>query len=118
MELSGLKRGYRKGGLRGAVGLGAPIGFVIVAMIAAPVWASADVTGQRATVVIPRVQRPPTLEDFLEMKPPAELVGKLAKVDKFTQMIPMYGAPISQRTEAYLGYDDKHTYVVFVCFDS
>ncbi len=52
------------------------------------------------------------------MKPRDELVGKLAKVDNFTQYIPKYGEPSTQVTEVYLGYDDKRFYAVFVCFDS
>jgi len=118
MELSGLKRGYWKGRLRRAVGLGLPFGFVVMVMIATPVSASADAASPRAELVIPRVEKPPTLEDFLQMKPRDELVGKLAKVENFTQYVPKYGAPSTQVTEVYLGYDDKHFYAVFVCFDS
>ena len=25
---------------------------------------------------------------------------------------------LSQRTEAYLGYDDKNLYAIFICFDN
>jgi hypothetical protein len=82
------------------------------------VQAAPGAAGTRAEVHVPRVQTPPRIEDFLEMKPRDELVGKLAKVEKFTQYIPTYGAPISQHTEAYLGYDDKNFYAVFVCFDT
>ncbi len=67
---------------------------------------------------IPRVSRPPKLEEFLNMEEPPEWQGKLAKVDKFTQRIPSDGAPVSQRTEAYLGYDNKNLYAIFICFDS
>jgi hypothetical protein len=42
----------------------------------------------------------------------------MARVDRFTQWIPRDGEPASQRTEAYLGYDQAHLYVVFLCFDS
>jgi hypothetical protein len=89
-----------------------------MAMIAAPVWASADAASPPPELVIPRVEKPPTLEDFLQMKPRDELVGKLAKVENFTQYVPKYGEPITQLTQVYLGYDDKHFYAVFVCFDS
>jgi hypothetical protein len=42
----------------------------------------------------------------------------MARVDEFKQETPRDGDPVSQRTEAYLGYDDSHLYIVFVCFDS
>lgn len=70
------------------------------------------------TIQIPRVSTPPKLEEFLNMEPSPNWRGKLAKVDRFTQRIPSDGAPASQRTEAYLGYDDKNLYAIFICFDS
>jgi hypothetical protein len=70
------------------------------------------------TIDIPRVSRPPKLEEFLTMEPAPYWQGKLAKVDRFTQRVPSDGAPASQRTEAYLGYDDKNLYTIFICFDS
>jgi len=72
----------------------------------------------RPELVIPRVDRAPTLEDFLDMKPGPAVEGKLAKVDDFRQTRPSDGKPGSERTEAYLGYDDKNLYAIFVAFDS
>lgn len=69
------------------------------------------------TIRIPRVSSPPKLEEFLNMEPPPQWRDTLAKVDHFTQRIPTDGAPVSQRTEAYLGYDDKNLYAIFICFD-
>jgi hypothetical protein len=69
-------------------------------------------------VTIPRVSSPPTLEDFLDMKPSPAWEGKLAKVDRFVQRVPSDGEPVSQRTEAYLGYDDRNLYAIFICFDN
>ena len=71
-----------------------------------------------AQITIPRVSRPPVLEDFLEMKPSPAWEGKLAKIDKFIQRAPSDGEPVSQRTETYLGYDDKNLYAIYICFDS
>ena len=70
------------------------------------------------SIRIPRIGSPPRLEEFLNMELPPRWKGKLAKVDQLTQRIPTDGAPISQRTEIYLGYDDKNLYAVFVCFDT
>lgn len=62
---------------------------------------------------IPRVSRAPTLDDFLYNRPrQAEL-----KVDDFRQYIPGDGNPASEATAAYLSYDARNLYVVFVCHD-
>jgi len=63
---------------------------------------------------MPRVRKPPKLDDFLENKPrEAELV-----VENFHQFIPGDGTPATENTTAYLSYDDKNLYVVFVCHDT
>jgi hypothetical protein len=71
-----------------------------------------------ATLHIPRLDVRPTLADFLDMQPSPALAGKMLKVDGFQQRDPKDGAPISQKTEVYLGYTDKNIYVVCICFDS
>jgi len=68
-------------------------------------------------VLIPRLTRGPSIDDFLTMKPAGDVAPYMSKVSGFTQRDPHDGVPISQRTEAYLGYDVKNLYVVFVCFD-
>ena len=72
----------------------------------------------RSVFKIPRVDKPPSLEDFLEMKPNAAWQGRLAKIENFVQREPSDGKPATQRTEGYVGYDAKNFYVIFVCFDS
>ncbi len=66
---------------------------------------------------IPRLERAPLLEDFLDMKPNGKVKGRMAKVEGFTQYMPRDGEPSTQRTEAYIGYDEKNFYVVFIAFD-
>jgi hypothetical protein len=62
---------------------------------------------------IPRVHRAPKLDDFLENHPrEAELT-----VTDFRQNTPGDGTPASESTAAYLSYDDKNLYAVFVCHD-
>ncbi len=51
------------------------------------------------------------------MKPLGESALQMAKVSGFTQRNPHDGESVSERTDAYLGYDQKNLYVVFVCFD-
>ena len=85
-------------------------------MVAAPAFSAAPPPPplpQPETLTIPRVTRPPRLEDFLDGTPrEAEMM-----VTGFRQFQPADGAPVSQETWAYLSYDDKHLYVVFVCKD-
>jgi hypothetical protein len=66
---------------------------------------------------IPRLPHAPALEDFLEMKPEGDIAERMAKVSSFVQRNPYDGARVSEETAAYLGYDQKNLYVVFVCFD-
>jgi len=62
---------------------------------------------------IPRVHRAPKLEEFLENRPrEAELT-----VTDFRQNSPGDGTPATEPTTAYLSYDDKNLYAVFVCRD-
>jgi hypothetical protein len=68
-------------------------------------------------LTIPRLSRPPVLEDFLSMKPQGETALRMAKVTGFVQRNPHDGEKVSEETAAYLGYDQKNLYVVFVCFD-
>jgi hypothetical protein len=69
-------------------------------------------------VVIPRVSDSPKLEDFLGMEPSHSWHGKMALVSGFTQRVPSDGQPSTQRTDVYLGYNEKNLYAIFVCFDT
>ena len=69
------------------------------------------------TLTIPRLQGVPTLEDFLGMQPQGEIALQMTRVTEFTQRNPHDGEEVSEPTQAYLGYDQKNLYVVFVCFD-
>jgi Domain of unknown function (DUF5916) len=51
------------------------------------------------------------------MKPEGETAMQMAKVTGFQQRNPHDGAPVSEPTESYLGYDQKNLYAVFICFD-
>jgi hypothetical protein len=63
---------------------------------------------------VPKVSRPPQLRDFLRGRPrEAE-----ALVTGFQQLEPGDGVPVSQATTAYLSYDERNLYVVFMCEDS
>jgi hypothetical protein len=68
-------------------------------------------------IAIPRLSGAPSLDDFLTMQPQGDVALEMAKVTGFTQRNPHDGEGVSEPTEAYLGYDQKNLYVVFVCFD-
>ncbi len=70
-----------------------------------------------AKLRIPHLDQGPTIADFVEMAPSTAFAGKMLKIDQFIQRDPRDGAPVSQRTELYLGYTDNDLYVVCVCFD-
>jgi hypothetical protein len=65
---------------------------------------------------IPHVSTPPKLEDFEDMVPTGAAL-QLQQIATFTQSYPYDGKPPSQKTHAFLGYDDNNLYVVLTCFD-
>ena len=67
---------------------------------------------------IPRLETAPRLSDFEGMAPATPLARQMLMVNKFVQRDPKDGAPVSQRTEAYLGYTNKDFYVLFLAFDT
>lgn len=69
------------------------------------------------TVKIEKVDHPPLFEDFLSMEPRAQTVSHLTKIEGLVQRFPSDGSPVSERTTAYLGYDEKNIYAIFLCFD-
>lgn len=69
------------------------------------------------SLVIPRLPHGPTIDDFLGMKPEGEAALAMVKVTHFVQREPHDGKPVTEPTEAYLGYDEKNLYAVFVCHD-
>jgi len=68
-------------------------------------------------LTIPRLEHAPSLDDFLSMQPQGDTALRMAKVIGFTQRNPHDGEPVTEPTAAYLGYDQKNLYVVFICFD-
>jgi len=77
-----------------------------------------DAIDHLTTVHIPHLTREPKLEDFAEMQPSPALADTMLKIDQFWQHDPKDGVPVSQKTEAYLGYTDKNLYIIFLAFDT
>src|SRR5258708_10658920 len=67
---------------------------------------------------IPKLDTAPKLSDFEGMTPVTPLAKRMLMIDKFIQRDPKDGAPVTQRTEAYLGYTTKDFYAVFLAFDT
>jgi hypothetical protein len=67
---------------------------------------------------IPLLNQEPELSDFAGMSPSTALARQMAKMENFVQREPTDGAPASQRTEVYLGYDQRALYAVFLAFDT
>lgn len=83
---------------------------------AAPLHLAID-DNHNNSLVIPRLAHSPALEDFLTMKPQGDVAPNMARVTHFLQREPHDGEPVTQPTEAFLGYDEKNLYAVFVCHD-
>jgi len=65
-------------------------------------------------VKIPRFSSPPKIDGKLENP----LWEKGAVLENFTQYEPQEGANPSEKTIAYLGYDNKNLYIALRCYDS
>ena len=92
---------------------------LVVFLAATPVrLPAAGDSSSPPVVTIPRMNQPPELEHFRTMKPSGDMEGQMARVKGFVQREPSDGQPASQRTDVYLGYDEKNLYVIFVAFDS
>lgn len=70
------------------------------------------------TIQIPRIETPPTLSDFEDMKPSPRVAGQMLKVTGFIVREPADGTKPSQDTDVYLAYDERNLYAVFVCWDT
>jgi hypothetical protein len=65
---------------------------------------------------VPRVITAPQLSDFSSMEV-VESPRGMRRVEGFVQRFPSDGQPVSERTVAYVGYDQEFFYVAFQCFD-
>jgi len=74
-------------------------------------------THELSSLAVPRLAAAPRLSDFEGMEAATAVSKSMLKLSTFIQRDPKDGAPVSQHTEAYLGYTDKNFYVVFLAFD-
>jgi hypothetical protein len=92
---------------------------VLIAMAVA--WAVVTRAGAETlpapTVRIPHIQRAVTLEQFLPAFTDSAFSTPLARAGDLVQRAPSEGSPVSERTDVYLGQDERAVYIMFVCFD-
>ena len=69
------------------------------------------------SVTIRRLTTRPRLEGFAGAEHPTA-VDALTPIDRLVQRSPVDGAPITERTVVYLGFDAQNLYAVFVCWYS
>src|ERR1051326_5110291 len=79
--------------------------------ITCSVAAMAQTAVQIKDIQVPRISRPPALEEFLN----GGVRDDMKRIDDFRQRQPGDGVPVSQKTSAWIGYDDRSFYTVFVC---
>jgi hypothetical protein len=68
-------------------------------------------TVQIKDLKIPRLSTQPRLEEFLNGNAREDMLH----IDDFRQRNPGDGPPVSRRTAAWIGYDEKNFYAAFVC---
>ena len=69
------------------------------------------------SIQIPRIDTPPTLDDFGDMEPNARVASQMLRVTGFIVREPADGTQPTQNTDVYLAYDQLNLYAVFVCWD-
>ena len=83
----------------------------------APLSPQTSQASKPISLTIPRLEHAPSLDDFLSMQPAGETASQMVRVTGFVQRNPHDGEAVTEPTEAYLGYDEKNLYAVFICFD-
>ena len=69
--------------------------------------------GAATSIKVPRVSHAPRLEDFEDMAPQGAAT-ELQRVTDFIQNQPSDGKPGTERTDAYLGYDESNLYLSLI----
>lgn len=91
---------------------------LFLSVLALVVPAASFAADAAPTISIPQISQAPELSDFAGMTPATALARQMSKMENFVQREPTDGAPASQRTEVYIGYDERSLYAVFLAFDS
>lgn len=81
-----------------------------------PALTPTSVQETKPALHIPKLSEPPTLEQFDGMTPHGP-AAQMVEASAFIQEEPSDGAPATQITKVYLGYDASNLYLVWLCFD-
>ncbi len=89
----------------------ASIALYLVATTVAAQAQSSTPAPQIKDIRIPKITRKPVLQEFLNGNSRVDM----QRIDDFRQREPGDGTPVSRKTSAWIAYDDKNFYAVFVC---
>ncbi|HEY4089483.1 MAG TPA: DUF5916 domain-containing protein [Bryobacteraceae bacterium] len=89
----------------------APVILAFALCCSAAAQSAPPVVAQIKDIKIPRIASKPKIEEFLEGRSRPDML----RIDDFRQRNPGDGVPLSLKTSAWIGWDDKNFYVVFVC---
>ena len=78
-------------------------------------WAGLSFSATKEVVVIPRLTKTPKIDGVLD-NPVWE--REALKIANFHQLSPKEMADPTEKTVAYIGYDEKNLYIAFQCYDS
>src|SRR5713226_6174592 len=92
----------------------ARVGLLLAVVAGAPAIAVAQPIAP-PRLYVPRIATAPQLSDFARPEV-TEAPSGMQRVDGFIQRFPNDGQPVSERTVAYVGYDQDSFYVAFQCF--
>lgn len=87
---------------------------IIMLVLISLAFGQTAVQNEEDKMVIPRLSQPPKVDGVLD-----EVYFKEAlKIEDFVQLSPKENGVPTERTVAYLGYDEKYFYLAFRCYDS
>jgi len=86
--------------------------------MATPTPSRPSLANEISSADVPRLSQAPKLSDFEGMAPATELARKMLMVEGFLQRDPKDGQPVTQRTQAFLGYTETNFYAIFLAHDT
>ncbi len=99
------------------VGVCARTSFRFVLVLGLAIGAARADDPPKPTFSIPRLSSAPKIDELAGMAPEGAAAA-MHKVEGFIQARPRDGEPATQKTEVFLGYDDKNLYLAWICFDA
>ncbi|MCR4395455.1 MAG: carbohydrate binding family 9 domain-containing protein [Candidatus Saccharicenans sp.] len=88
--------------------------FVSCFLVGGQLLARQTASAAEEKLTIPRLSHSPKIDGVLD----EVYEGEALKIEDFVQLSPKENGQPSEKTVAYLGYDEKNLYLAFRCFDS